>query len=166
MPFRPLQDYILIKPIKRKESDNLQVISHEKYGRGVIIAVGPGERLTRKYMESQSREGGNRVRLEETGKIRPMEVNPGDFIIYGDGTLDYMYPKYFEDGIEYRILQDKDVCVVTTRDQVDPDNIFTDEQIAKLIALHNKIIPAIQEEKVDVYTSSNDGVVRYLDAAL
>ena len=143
MPFKPLQDYILVYPIKRKQSDALQVFSHEKYGRGVIIAVGPGERLTRKFMESQSREGGNRIRIEETGHIRPMEVSPGDFIIYGDGTLDYMYPIYFEEGIEYRILQDKDICFVTTRQEVDPDNTFTDEQIAKLIALHNKTLENI-----------------------
>lgn len=146
--FRPFQDYILVKTIKRKQSETLKVISHEKHGRGVIIAAGPGERVTKKYEESKSREGGVRIRTEETGQIHPMDVKPGDFIVYGDGTLDYMYPKHFEDGEEYRILQQKDVCFVTTRDEVDPDNQFTDEQIAHLIALHNKTLKIHAAQKV------------------
>lgn len=112
--FKPTQDYILVRPIKRKQSQTLEVVSHEKYGRGEVISVGPGERLTKKY-----NEGGNRWRTEETGIVREMQVKIGDFIIYGDGKLDYMYPKYFENGVEYRILQEKDVCMVTDREEVE-----------------------------------------------
>lgn len=103
----PLQDYILVRPVKRKQSEVLEVISHEKYGRGVVVAVGPGERMTKRF-----HEGGNTVRTEETGIVREMDLKPGDFVIYGDGTLDYMYPQYFENGVEYRVLQDKDVCFI------------------------------------------------------
>jgi co-chaperonin GroES (HSP10) len=104
---QPLQDYILVRPVERKQSDVLLVVSDEKFNRGVVVAVGSGERMTKRF-----HEGGNTWRTEETGITREMEVKPGDQIIYGDGALDYMYPRYFEAGVEYRVLQDKDVCMV------------------------------------------------------
>ncbi len=63
-------------------------------------------------MTKRYHEGNNVWRIEETGIVREMEVKLGDFVIYGNGALDYMYPRYYENGVEYRILQDKDVCMV------------------------------------------------------
>jgi co-chaperonin GroES (HSP10) len=95
--FRPLSDYILVRPIPRKQSDLLWV-APEKFNRGVVLACGPGERLKKKNGE-------------ETGAIRQMEVKPGDFITYGD--LDWIFPKFDEGGVEYRILQEKDVTFIS-----------------------------------------------------
>jgi co-chaperonin GroES (HSP10) len=76
--FKPTQDYILVKPIERKKSHVVEVVSYEKYNRGMVVAVGPGERMKRNG--------------EETGAIREMCVKPGDFVTYVD--LDHIYPKY------------------------------------------------------------------------
>jgi co-chaperonin GroES (HSP10) len=121
--FKPTSDYILVKPVERRQSTTLEVISDEKYNRGMVVAVGPGERI-------KNRRG------EETGHIRPMVLKPGDFITYVD--LDHIYPKYFEGKDEYRVLQDKDVTFVSDRDFVDQHNQLSDEEIDRLIAEHNR----------------------------
>ncbi len=120
--FKPLFDQILVKPLDRKQSDTLVVISNEKYNRGLIVACGPGERIKNK-------------RGEETGAIREMQVHPGDWITYVD--LDHIYKVYFENGIEYRILQDKDVTFVSERSFIDAHNSLSDAEIDNLISFHN-----------------------------
>jgi co-chaperonin GroES (HSP10) len=120
--FKPQSDYILIKPIERKLSSTLAIIAEPEYSRGLVVAVGPGERMKRKNGT-------------ETGFIRPCGVKVGDFITYG---LDWIYPKYEENGVEYRILQDKDVLFISDRESVDIHNSLSDEQIKELIASHNK----------------------------
>lgn len=123
--FKPLGDYILVKPLKRLQSKVVEVVSHEKYSRGLVVAVGPGERLKRKSGYGL-----------ETGAIRPMQVKVGDWITYVD--LDHIYPKHFEGGVEYRVLQDKDVTFISDRDYVDAHHELSDADIDKLIAEHNK----------------------------
>ncbi len=96
---KPTQDYLLVRPIKRKQSDVLTVISNEKYTQGHVVAVGPGK-------------------VDRKGRRWPLTVKPGDFITYGDISRGYdFYPKYEEDGIEYRILQEADICFIA-----DPEN--------------------------------------------
>ena len=99
MQFRPTQDYILIRPIERKQSDVLKVVSRETFNRGQVVAVGPGKWLKRKNGS-------------ESGHFQTLTVKPGDFITYGAG-LDYIFPVYREDGIEYRILQEADCCFIS-----------------------------------------------------
>lgn len=120
--FKPLEDYILVKPIERKKSAVLEVVSYEKYNRGLVVAVGPGERIKNK-------------RGEETGARRRMQLKPGDFVTYVD--LDHIYPKHFDGGVEYRVLQDKDVTFVSEREFIDQHNSLSDEEIDRLIAAHN-----------------------------
>jgi co-chaperonin GroES (HSP10) len=127
--FKPTQDYILVKPIERKKSHVVEVVSYEKYNRGMVVAVGPGERMKRNG--------------EETGAIREMCVKPGDFVTYVD--LDHIYPKYFEAGVEYRILQDKDVCFISDREFIDQHNQLSDEEIDRLLAEHNKPLEILTE---------------------
>jgi len=91
---KPTQDYILVKPMIRKQSDVLQVISHEKFTQGLVIAVGPGK-------------------FGKKGKLRSLTVKPGDLITYGDLNLGFdFYPEYEEHGITYRLLQEADICFI------------------------------------------------------
>lgn len=119
MPFRPLRDQILVKPIPWRQSRTIEVISNDRYSRAIVIAVGPGEPLKDKH---------GRIK-----RLRPMEVKPGDYIVYG---FDHIFPRYDEDGIEYRILQDKDVCFISDPDFIDAHSSLTDGEIDNLIALH------------------------------
>lgn len=94
MRFKPTQDYLLVRPVERKQSEVLQVISSEKYTQGVIEAVGPGKK-------------------NKKGQIIPLNVKPGDFITYGCLERGYdFYPKYEESGVIYRILQEADIAFV------------------------------------------------------
>ncbi len=90
--FKPRQDYLLIRPIVRKQSDVLEVISHEKHCRGEIIAVGPGK-------------------FNKKGVFVPLVSQVGQIVIFGNGDFDF-YPKYYEDGQVYRIIQEADICAV------------------------------------------------------
>jgi co-chaperonin GroES (HSP10) len=121
--FKPFADYILVKPLQRKQSDTIEVVSHEKYSRGLVVACGPGERLKNSLGE-------------ETGAIRKMQVKPGDWITYVD--LDHIYPKHFDNGTEYRVLQDKDVTFISDREFVDAHHSLSDAEIDRLLAEHNK----------------------------
>ena len=101
MRFRPTQDYILVLPIERKQSETLAVVSGEKNTRGKVVAVGPGKKNPK------------------TGRIKPLDVKVGDVIAFGDGTktLDF-FPSYFEADeagkppVQYRILQEADICFI------------------------------------------------------
>lgn len=119
MPFRPLRDQILVKPLPWRQSAVLEVVSHDRYSRGIVIACGPGEPLKDKH---------GRIK-----RLREMELRPGDYIVYG---FDHIFPRYDEGGIEYRILQDKDVCFVSAPDHVDAHAGLSDEEIDALISLH------------------------------
>ena len=123
--FKPQSDFILIKPIERKLSSALEVVvENPEFSRGLVVAIGPGERMKKKNGY-------------ETGYIRPVGVEVGDFITYG---MDWMYPSYDESGIKFRIIQDKDVIFVSDRESIDPDHDLSDTEIDSLIAMHNEDI--------------------------
>ena len=131
--FKPLSDYVLIKPLKRRQSSTLEVVSREKFSRGLIVACGPGERLHRRIVEGKT-ELGERVRKEEKPGIRPMQVKPGDWVTYVD--LDY-YAKYHEDGIDYVVAQEKDITFISDREFVDAHHMLSDAEVEDLLARHN-----------------------------
>lgn len=123
--FKPTQDYLLVKPLPRQQSSVLEVVSNEKYSRGVVIACGPGK-------ERRDSRG------NWTGKRKQMDVKPGDWITYGDIERGYdLWPRYTENGIEYQILQQGDICFISERDFVDAHNALTDAEIVALIEQHN-----------------------------
>lgn len=132
--FIPLSDFILIRPLKRQQSRTLEVVSREKYSRGLVVACGPGERNHRRIIEGKT-ELGDRVRKEEKKGVRPMQVKVGDWVTYVD--LDY-YSKYSENGVDYVVAQEKDVCFISDRDYVDAHHSLTDAEVDRLIALHNQ----------------------------
>ncbi|HEX8106721.1 MAG TPA: hypothetical protein VF516_03285 [Kofleriaceae bacterium] len=112
--FNPTQDYILVKPVERKQSEILQVVSGEKYTQGVVVATGPGKKNRR-------------------GVIHPLTVKPGDFITYGCIERGYdFYPTYIESGVIYKVLQEADVAFIADPD--DEAHGLSDKEIAELVA--------------------------------
>jgi chaperonin GroES len=68
MAFRPLHDRVLIKRVEQEAKTAGGIIipdtAKEKPMEGEVIAVGPGAR-------------------GETGKIQPLDVKPGDRVLFG-----------------------------------------------------------------------------------
>lgn len=119
MKFRPREDYLLVRPLERKKSSILHVISRERFSRGFIVSVGPGRPVTKKF------DG----RIVDTGRITPLVVKPGDFITF-QGDYD-LFPEYVEDGINYRILQEADITFLC-----DPEHAsvnMSDEEVRALV---------------------------------
>lgn len=92
MNFKPLQDYIVVRPIERKQSAILAVVSYEKQCRGEILAVGPGK-------------------PDKRGNVRPLASKPGEIIAFGNGDFDF-YPRVEHNGEECRLIQEADICFV------------------------------------------------------
>jgi chaperonin GroES len=93
MKFRPLHDRVVVKRIDAEERTAGGIIipdtAKEKPSQGEIIAVGPGGR-------------------DENGKLIPIDVRPGDRVLFGkwSGT------EVKIDGIEYLIMKESDIMGV------------------------------------------------------
>ena len=93
MKFRPLHDRVVVKRIDAEEKTAGGIIipdtAKEKPSQGEIVAVGPGGR-------------------DETGKLIPIDVKPGDFVIFGkwSGT------EVKIEGVEYLIMKESDIMGV------------------------------------------------------
>lgn len=96
---RPLHDYIVVRPIQRKQSDVIEVISHEKHCRGEILAVGPGK-------------------VDKKGRRWPLDAKVGQFIIFGNGDFDF-YPKVTHNGETYRLIQEADIVGLVEPEEAD-----------------------------------------------
>lgn len=95
----PLQDYIVIKPVARTRSSVLTIITAEtdqgSWGAyGDVIAVGPGKE-------------------NKKGNVMPLDAKIGDRVCYGGANLGCInFPKVTEDGVEYLLIQEADICFV------------------------------------------------------
>ena len=93
MKIRPLGDHILIKRIEEEEKSSGGIIipdtAKEKPQEGKVIAVGSGRRL-------------------ESGEIQPLDVQPGDRVLFGK----YAGSDVTLDGEEHLILREDDVLGV------------------------------------------------------
>ena len=93
MKFRPLHDRVVVRRIESDAKTAGGIIipdtAKEKPQEGEIIAVGPGAR-------------------DETGKLIPLDVKPGDLILFGkwSGT------EVKIDGVEYLIMKESDIMGV------------------------------------------------------
>ena len=93
MNFRPLHDRVVVKRIEGEEKTKGGIIipdnAKEKPQEGEVVAVGPGAR-------------------DETGKITPLDLKPGDRILFGkwSGT------EVKIDGQELLIMKESDVMGV------------------------------------------------------
>ncbi|MCL6623803.1 MAG: co-chaperone GroES [Fimbriimonadales bacterium] len=89
----PLHDRIIVKPEEKEKKTPSGILlpdtAQEKPQRGKVIAVGPGKLL-------------------DNGKIAPMEVKPGDVVLYGK----YSGTEVTVDGDEYVILRQDDVLAI------------------------------------------------------
>ena len=90
MKFRPLQDRVMIRRIEQDSKSPGGIIipdtAKEKPQEGEVIAVGSGSR-------------------DETGKVHPLDVRPGDRVLFGkwSGT------EVKIDGEELLIMKESDI---------------------------------------------------------
>jgi chaperonin GroES len=90
MKFRPLQDRVLLRRVDQEEKTAGGIIipdtAKEKPMQGEVIAVGPGAR-------------------DETGRLQPLDVKPGDRVLFGkwSGT------EVKIDGEELLIMKESDI---------------------------------------------------------
>lgn len=86
----PLADRIVITPLKQDEVHSSGLVipdtAKEKPQQGEVVAVGPG-------------------RLDDSGKRVPMDVAPGDRILYAK----YTGTDIKIDGVDYIVLNEKDI---------------------------------------------------------
>jgi chaperonin GroES len=93
MKFRPLHDRVVVKRVEEEQKSKGGIIipdtAQEKPMQGEIIAVGPGGR-------------------DEAGKLVPLDVKPGDIVLFGkwSGT------EVKIDGTEYLIMKESDLMGV------------------------------------------------------
>jgi chaperonin GroES len=93
MGFRPLHDRVLVRRIEADEKSSGGIIipdtAKEKPQEGEVIAVGSGSR-------------------DETGKIHPLDVKPGDRVLFGkwSGT------EVRIEGTDYLIMKEQDILGV------------------------------------------------------
>jgi chaperonin GroES len=99
MAFRPLGDRVLVKRVEEEEKTKGGIIipdtAKEKPQEGEVIATGPGAR-------------------DESGKIHPLDVQPGDRILFGkwSGTEVKL------DGQDLLIMKESDILGVLDADKV------------------------------------------------
>jgi chaperonin GroES len=93
MAIRPLHDRVLIKRVEEEQKTKGGIIipdsAKEKPAEGKVIAVGNG-------------------RVLEDGKIRPLDVKPGDRVLFGK----YSGSEVKVDSEEHLILREDDIIVV------------------------------------------------------
>jgi chaperonin GroES len=93
MKFRPLHDRVVVRRVEEDTKTKGGIIipdtAQEKPMQGEIIAVGPGAR-------------------DETGKLVPIDVKPGDLVLFGkwSGTEVKL------DGEELLIMKESDIMGV------------------------------------------------------
>jgi chaperonin GroES len=93
MKLRPLHDRILVERLEEGEQKKGGIIipdsAKEKPQRGSVIASGNGKRL-------------------EDGKVAPLDVKPGDQILFGK----YSGSEVSVDGKEYLIMREDEVLAI------------------------------------------------------
>ncbi len=100
--FKPLQDYVLVKPLPRSRSEILTVITAEtdqgSIGeRAAIVAVGPGRKKS-KISKSINTH---------------MTVKPGEICMFGGERMGCIkFPQIEIDGVMHKIIQQADILYV------------------------------------------------------
>ena len=93
MQVRPLHDRVLVKRVEEKEVVKGGIIipdtAKEKPMEGEVIAVGPGK-------------------IQEDGKRSPLDVKPGDRILFGK----YAGTEIKIDDEEYSIMREEEILAV------------------------------------------------------
>ena len=87
MAFKPLTDYVLIKPVEEERSGKIQLLSAEVSQKATVIAVGPG------YV------------CDQTGELVETTVEIGDIVMYPKGAGQPLNLN----GLEFLILRERDL---------------------------------------------------------
>ncbi len=94
MRIKPISDHILIEPIKEEEKTKTGILlpdtaEKEKPEQGRVIAVGPGKK-------------------DENGKVVPLEVKPGDKVLF----TKYGPAEIKVEDKEYLIAKEEDILAI------------------------------------------------------
>ena len=93
MAFRPLHDRVLVRRVESEEKTKGGIIipdtAKEKPQEGEVVAVGPGAR-------------------DEKGELTPLDVKPGDRVLFGKGSGS----EVTIDGEELLIMKESDILGV------------------------------------------------------
>jgi len=94
MRIKPISDHILIEPIKEEEKTKTGILlpdtaEKEKPEQGKVIAVGPGKK-------------------DENGKVVPLEVKPGDKVLF----TKYGPAEIKVEDKEYLIAKEEDILAI------------------------------------------------------
>ena len=94
MQIRPLADHILIEPLKQEEKTKSGILlpetaEKERPEQGKVIATGPGKKT-------------------DDGKLVPMEVKPGDVVLF----TKYSPNEVKIDEKEYLIAKEEDILAI------------------------------------------------------
>jgi len=93
LKLRPLGDRVVVEPLEAEAKTKGGIIlpdtAKEKPQEGKIVAAGKGK-------------------MDENGKLMPMEVKVGDKVLYGK----YAGTEITVEGTEYMILREEDVLAV------------------------------------------------------
>ena len=103
--FRPLRDYLLVKPLPWNPSRTIQIAGNTRRTlRGVVVAAGPGIH--------PKRYNRDRSKCWESPAFRPTEAKVGQTIELGGLHIDgYEWPRLMDkSGQEYIVVRDEDVC--------------------------------------------------------
>ncbi|MEO0081956.1 MAG: co-chaperone GroES [candidate division WOR-3 bacterium] len=97
MKVKPLQDRILVERVEEEVKKGGIIIpdtAKEKPQKGKVIAVGPG-------------------RIDDNGKRIPMDVQKGDYILFGK----YSGNEIRIDDKEYLIMREEDVLAIVEKEK-------------------------------------------------
>lgn len=93
MKIRPLQDRVIVKRLEEEEKTKGGIIipdtAKEKPQQGKVVAVGKGK-------------------IDEDGKVIPLEVKPGDRVLFGK----YAGTEIKIEGEEHLIMREEDILGV------------------------------------------------------
>jgi len=94
MKIKPLSDHVLIEPIKEEEKTKTGILlpdtaEKERPEQGKVVAVGPGKK-------------------DEQGKIIPLEVKPGDKVLF----TKYGPTEIKVEDKEYLIAKEEDILAI------------------------------------------------------
>ena len=94
MKIKPLSDHVLIEPIKEEEKTKTGIllpdtVEKERPEQGKVVAVGPGKK-------------------DEQGKIIPLEVKPGDKVLF----TKYGPTEIKVEDKEYLIAKEEDILAI------------------------------------------------------
>ncbi len=88
--FEPLGDRVVVLPLEKEDRTKSGIVlpdtAKERPQEGKVVAAGPG-------------------RISDDGKRIAMEVKAGDIVVYSK----YGGTEYTEDGVEYLILNERDI---------------------------------------------------------